>query len=360
MKQLFFTPGPSQLYPTVKGHITKALRANILSISHRSKQYQAIQEQTVGAIRTLLTIPNSYHIFFVSSGTEAMERTIQNCVQHSSFHFVNGAFSQRFYTVAKELGKAVYAQSVPWGNGFPLSKTAVPKRCELICVTQNETSTGASIPIDEIHQLKRLNPHSLIAVDIVSSAPYVRLDYQTIDVAFFSVQKGFGLPAGLGAVIVSPQALEKAMYIREKNISIGSYHSFPSLLKESRQNQTPETPNVLGVYLLGKVCTDMATYGIDRVRQETEAKAELLYKYLDEHTAMGAFVKDTQFRSKTVIVGKVKEGSKTLIARLKAKGVVLASGYGKYKNSQFRIANYPAHSIANIKRLVKLISFARV
>jgi len=105
MKKIFFTPGPSQLYPTVEKHLAKGLSENLYSISHRSKLFQQIYLETTSNLKKLLKIPENYSIFFVSSGTECMERIVENCVEKYSFHFVNGAFSQRFYETAVELKK---------------------------------------------------------------------------------------------------------------------------------------------------------------------------------------------------------------------------------------------------------------
>ena len=75
------------------------------------------------------------------------------------------------------------------------------------------------IPAENIHKVAKQYPDKLIAVDAVSSAPYGDLDYRLLDIVFFSVQKLFGLPAGLGILIVSPRAIEKSeqLYlVREK------------------------------------------------------------------------------------------------------------------------------------------------
>lgn len=339
-----------------------------MSISHRGERFQKIYAEAVSNLRSLLDIPKTYKIYFLSSGTEAMERVIQNCVVKYSFHLVNGAFSKRFYKTALELSKNAKAYEVKAGEGFSarggpafgwdLDRLNIPKRTELICITQNETSTGVSIPAELIHELKKRNPDKLIAVDTVSSAPYVDLDYQKTDLVFFSVQKGFGLPAGLAVLIISPNAFEKANMIIKRGISIGSYHSFLSLEEYALKNQTPETPNVLAIYLLGKVCQDMigsARHRLAEIRRETEEKAELLYDFFEEKKGYKIFVKDKIFRSKTVIVVEVDGGSKRLVDRLKNKGLVISSGYGEYKENQIRIANFPAHSKSQIRKLLENI-----
>src|SRR5579884_2196118 len=105
MNKTFFTPGPSQLYPTIEKHISEALEQHIPSISHRSTKFKEIVKETVSNLRNVLTIPEDYHIFFLSSATEAMERVIENCVEKKSFHLVAGSFGDKFYEIAKDLKK---------------------------------------------------------------------------------------------------------------------------------------------------------------------------------------------------------------------------------------------------------------
>ncbi len=358
MKKIYFTPGPSQIYPTVAGHIADALKDNIPAISHRGEKFHEIYVDTQNSLRKLLKIPKEYKIFFLSSGTEAMERIIQNTVDKYSLHFVNGAFSQRFYQTAVELGKKPDKVEAKHGDGFNFGSVMIPKKTELLCFTHNETSSGVALPMEEIYKIKELNLDKLIALDTVSSAPYIEVDYKYIDLCFFSVQKGFGLPAGLGVLVVSPAAIEKYQYLARKKSPVGSYHAFDSLLLYDEKLETPETPNVLGIYLLGKVTQDMLKVGIRRIRGETEKKAELLYKGSggsDGLEGLAPFVKKERFRSHTVVVLETITDSLKIIDKLKKKGLVVGSGYKEFKNRHLRIANFPAHTIANIKRLIKEI-----
>jgi phosphoserine aminotransferase len=352
MKNIYFTVGPSQLYPTVKKHINSALENNISSITHRGSSFEALYLHTTSQLRLLLNIPNSHNIYFVSSGTECMERVIENTVQKDSFHFVNGSFSKRFYETAHELGKNPQIVEVPWGESFDFNKIKIPVATELICFTHNETSTGVMIPLNEIYGIKKKNPKKIIAMDVVSSAPYVNVDYTKVDIVFFSVQKGFGLPAGLSVLIVSPMSFEKSMSLDKKGISTGSYHSFKEMQKYALKNQTPETPNVLDIYLLGKVAEDMNKIGIINIRSEIEEKSEMIEEFIKESDYSYLAV-NKQIRSKTIHVVKIPEGSKVFIEKLKKKGIVISSGYKDLKETHVRIANFPAHSIKDIKKLLQ-------
>lgn len=343
MKRIFFTPGPAELYFTVESHIKKALIEQIPSISHRSAQFQSIFQEAEENLRNLLDLPDNYHVFFTGSATEIWERIIQNLVAERSYHYVNGAFSERFYRIAQELGRSPVVQTAPAGACVLVDPSKIPTDTELIAFTQNETSTGAAHPLEDIYQVRQSHPNAIVAVDAVSTLPFISLDYTQIDTAYFSVQKGFGLPAGLGVWLVNDRCLAKAEQLAQQQ-SIGSYHSLPSLLEKAQKQQTPETPNVLGIYLLAKVAGDMLTKGIDVIRNETKFKAGMMYQMLSEHPNFTPFVEHEAHRSKTVIVAETKNPSSKIIGELGKDQLLIGDGYGAFKGQHIRIANFPTHS----------------
>jgi phosphoserine aminotransferase len=353
--QINFTPGPSQLYFTVEGHMRTAFREGVPSLSHRSKKFEEFYKDTVTGLRELLNLPANYHIFFTGSATEIWERLLQNLVEENSFHLVNGSFSKRFFEVAQQLNKKPSKNEVVNGAGFS-SAIEVPDDAELIAATHNETSTGVSLPLEFIYDLKTKNPKALLTVDAVSSLPFPDFDYTKLDSVFFSVQKGFGLPAGLGVWMMNDACIAKAETLLSKGVSIGSYHNIPSLYTHSQKNQTPETPNVLSIYILAKVIEDMNRRGIKSIRKETEYKAALLYQTLDKHPHLSAFVKDQSFRSKTVVVAQCGDHTEKITTKLHAKGMQPGDGYGSAKKSQLRFANFPTHSKEQFELLVDTLS----
>jgi phosphoserine aminotransferase len=351
MKQLFFTPGPAELYFTVETHIKNALNEHVPSISHRSKAFEGIYREAVQNLKDLLELPDNYHIFFTGSATEIWERILENCVESQSYHYVNGAFSKRFYETALQLKKAPLHQQAADGSCSSVNTGDIPDTAELIAFTQNETSTGAAQPLSDIYAVREAFPDKLIAVDAVSSLPYIDIDYHKVDTVFFSVQKGFGLPAGLGVWLVNDRCLEKADQLAAKGLNIGTYHSLPSLLVKAQKNQTPGTPNVLGIYLLAKVTGDMLKKGIGRIRQESEYKAAVLYNLIEHHARFRPFVKEAKYRSGTVIVAETEALSSEIIQKLLERNIVIGAGYGTYKNQHIRIANFPTHSREKVEML---------
>lgn len=346
-----FTPGPSQLYFTVEDHVRTAFKEGVPSLSHRSKTFEGYYQHAVEGLRELLQLPAGFTISFTGSANEIWERILQNLVEEQSFHFVNGSFSKRFFEIATQLNKKPAKLEVPMGLGFS-DASVVPAGSELIAVTHNETSAGVSCPLSFIEQLKDSHPDSLIAVDAVSSLPYPAFNYSKIDSVFFSVQKGFGLPAGLGVWITNEKCLAKAEGLLAKGISIGSYHSLPTQHSHALKNQNPETPNVLGIYLLGKVVEDMNRRGISNIRKETDYKAALLYQTLQQSSVAKPFVQDQQYQSKTVIVADCGDNTEKITKALQAQGMQPGDGYGAARKTQLRFANFPTHSKEQYELLV--------
>jgi phosphoserine aminotransferase len=349
-----FTPGPSQLYFTVDTHVRQAFRDGVPSLSHRSKEFEKISKSTTEGLKELLGIPQDFHVFFVGSATEIWERTIQNLVDEQSLHFVNGAFSKRFYEIATQLGKSASKVEAPLGQIFE-SNYNIDSTPELIALTHNETSTGTMLSMDFINEFRTQFPESIIVVDAVSSLPYPQFNFSKIDSVFFSVQKGFGLPAGLGVWVVNDRCIAKAEFLLSKGISIGTYHNLPTLLSNAKKNQTPETPNVLSIYLLGKVVEDFLRRGISIIRKETEYKAAIFYKAITAHSLTQPFVKDPKSRSQTVLVAETGLHTESIRKQLESHGLYPGDGYGEQKKTQLRFANFPTHSKETYERLVDLL-----
>ncbi len=348
-----FTPGPSQLYFTVEDHVRKAFRDGIPSLSHRSKAFEAISKQAIDGLKQLLELPEGFHILFTGSATEIWERSVQNLVAESSLHFVNGSFSKRYHEIATQLGKHARKIDAQAGLGFDsYSPTSAP---ELIALTHNETSTGVSLPLDFIHSFRSHHPDALVVVDAVSSLPYPKFDYSKIDSVFFSVQKGFGLPAGLGVWLVNERCIAKAEKLQQQGINIGTYHNLPTLIANAKKNQTPETPNVLAIYLLAQVVDDFLRRGVNIIRKETEYKAALLYQALQSNKMAKPFVTDKAIQSQTVIVAETSNNTEAVVQHLTKHNLHPGDGYGDRKKSQLRFANFPTHSKETFETLVDLL-----
>lgn len=350
---IYFTAGPSQIYPTVPQHLQRAVEEGVLSISHRSSRFTDIHAHMERGLRAVLDIPADYHVFLFSSATEVWERIAQNCIARESFHLVNGSFSASFADTVRRYGKTAHVHQVPDFEGFDIGSIAVPEAAELIAAIGNESSTGVMMPTTDLRLLRERFPEKLIVVDAVSAVPTWRVDISLLDGLYFSVQKGFGLPAGLGVLVLSPRLLERGLELERAGQVVGSYHRWGKLHEFSQKQQTPATPNVLGIYLLAQVCADMQPRMAEIMAAHAE-KNRLLCDFIAQRPDLDFAVADPRHRSNTVIVARhTFSDGKAYIKGLAAKGYEVGSGYGKFVDAQIRISNFPATSVADVEGLLK-------
>ena len=118
MSKKYFTVGPTELAEGISDNYSYAVKNNLFSVSHRSKEFEDIYSNTVESLKKLLGIPDDFYVFFLSSATECMERIIQNLVEKKSYHFINGYFAERFFNISKQLGKETDFIKCDYGNDF--------------------------------------------------------------------------------------------------------------------------------------------------------------------------------------------------------------------------------------------------
>lgn len=350
---IFLTPGPTKTQSKLPLWMSQALTQNVASQSHRSLWFEELFSDICKKLKKLCNIPQEYEIAFSGSATEIWERSIQNLVNKESFHIINGEFSQRHSNFSKMLGKNNVEYFIDLDFNGSFSQIKIPLDAELICLAQNETSTGMMIPSTEIAKVKENYPEKLISLDIVSAIPQINTDFSLIDVAYFSVQKGFGLPAGLGVVILSPRAINRSIEL-QKIHTVGSYHSFPNLIEHAKKYQTPETPNVLAMWLLSKALDEYLEEGIFNLRKRTLNQFHILTDELSK-LGMNSMIQSKDYQSSSVLAlsafGKAKEVRK----KLEQAGIQVGSGYGKYADAAIRVANFPMHTSEDHQRLISAL-----
>ena len=332
-----FYPGPSRVYPEIPLFVQDAYDAGILSINHRSHEFEAIYASIVSLLKSKLLIPDDYTILFASSATECWEIIAQSLLEKKSCHFYTGAFGEKWWQYTKKLKPEAVGKALELNKEISAKGLSVPAGTELICLTQNETSNGTQVVNEKIKEIRSAHPHQLIAVDATSSMAGIYLNFSSADIWFASVQKCFGLPAGLGIMICSPQAVEKGLKMNEKQ----HYNSFPFLISMAAKNQTTYTPNVLGFYLLMRVMEMVP--GIREVERGISKRYDNYNDFFLSYNKIKFLVDNDQVRSKTVLV---LEGEEQWIASIKkeakSEGIVLGNGYGAWAGNTFRIANFPA------------------
>lgn len=340
-----FYPGPSRTYDEIPKYVKDAHRKGIVSISHRSEEFMEICQKTVELLKEKLNVPNNYTVFFASSATECWEIIAQSLITKTSSHYYNGSFGEKWYEYTKRL--------VPGATGIPFEKEKrliVAPTSKFICLTQNETSNGTELSASLLRSIRKNNPDSIIAIDATSSMAGVELPIKTADVWFASVQKCFGLPAGLAIMICSTKAIDRMKSINEKN----HYNSLVFMNEMMARWQTPYTPNVLGIYLLMRVLKKVKP--IRQVDKKITTRATEWVEFFKQSQNLKLYIRNAAVRSRTVLTISCDPDLISVIKKTaKGKGILLGDGYGALKKDTFRIANFPAIKQKEIKTLKQLL-----
>lgn len=346
-----FYPGPSRVHTEIPDYVKDACQKGVLSINHRSEEFMQISEKTILLLKKKLHIPNEHTVFYTTSATECWEIIAQSLVTRRSFHIFNGAFGQKWFDYTKKIASGV--RSYPFG----LNEIVNPNKLKfgssggIICITQNETSNGTQVSNELIRKIKENNEKHLIAIDATSSMGGISLDFNAADIWLASVQKCFGLPAGLGILVCSPAAMAAAEKVNERN----HYNSLPFMGDMIMKFQTPFTPNVLNIYLLMRVME--ASEDIEVIHKKILKRFQQWLVFLETQTKLRHLVENHEARSYTVIPVSAEEKMITKIkSRARQKGILLGEGYGELKPSTFRIANFPAIKKKEIKALQEFLS----
>ncbi|MBL3656699.1 aminotransferase class V-fold PLP-dependent enzyme [Fulvivirga sediminis] len=346
-----FYPGPSRVDENIPAYVQAAYDKGILSINHRSDAFMKMCAKTVGLLKDRLNIPESYTIFFTSSATECWEIIAQSIIDTNSYHFYSGAFGEKWFDYTKKINPYAIGYQFDQEQELKTGELDLSSETGLICITQNETSNGTQISNARIGKLRKKYPNHLIGVDATSSMAGAALNFSNADIWYASVQKCFGLPAGLGIMVCSPNAIAKAQELKKGN----HYNSLTFMIDKMRDYQTSYTPNVMGIYLLMRVMESRKEIlkVEKKLKKRFKAYAELVDDASEDYTWL---IENEDVRSNTVLVIK---GDPDKVQELKEKaaqeGIILGNGYGANKVDSFRIANFPAIKKDEVKTLKKFL-----
>jgi aspartate aminotransferase-like enzyme len=274
-----------------------------------------------------------------------MEGAIRNLVARKVLNCMCGAFSDKWFDVARRCGKEAEPLQVPWGS--PIRAEAVDRqlatgRFDALTLIHNETSTGTMSPLAEIAALKRKYPDVMFIVDTVSSMTAVPLQFDAlgIDVLLAGTQKAFALPPGLAVFVCSPAALAKAATLPDR----GYYFDFVEFQKNAEQHMTPSTPSIGHVYALASKLDEFFAEGLET----RYARHRQTNQMVGNWAARNGFTlfPEPGFESVTLtcINNGARPGGRVIdVARLqklvKDQGFLIDGGYGKIKGTTFRISN---------------------
>ncbi len=343
-----FYPGPSKIYPQVNTYLQEAAQSGILGVNHRSPAFVAMAQNAISLLKEKLNIPADYWIFFTSSATECWEILAQSLIKQKSLHVFNGAFGEKWWQYTQKLKaqpEYIKACTFELDQVLELAQVAdhYTEEAEMICLTHNETSNATALSNEIIAEIKQAFPESLIAVDATSSLGGAMLEIENADIWYASVQKCLGLPAGMAVMCCSPRAIERALAIGENQ----HYNSLVFMIENMEKFQTTHTPNLLNIYLLGRVMAQVPP--IKQVAERLALQAGYFYELFEDIALLQPLVSNPLARSQTVLAWQSSEQNiKEIKEKALKQNIILGNGYNSWKNTTFRIANFPAISAQDI------------
>jgi phosphoserine aminotransferase len=340
-----FYPGPSKIYPQIGQYLQDAVAEGILSQNHRSQAFMDMLKDCFALFKQKLNIPIDYHVYFTSSATECWEIVAQSFTAKGSLHIYNGAFGQKWFEYSRKIvGDNTFDIPFDFEENIPILETDTSKY-DVLCITQNETSNATQVDVSQIPSAE-----ALIAFDVTSSIGGIALDWTKGDIWLASVQKCLGLPAGLGVMICSPKAIKQAEIIGERK----HYNSFLFVHENFEKYQTHYTPNVLSIYLLKRVMEQVEN--IEIISKKLKARNQEFCQFIEQETVWRLLVGNETVRSDTVIALEgVSDAIKVVKQKAKEAGITLGNGYGNWKETTFRIANFPAIEDWEFERLMEVL-----
>jgi aspartate aminotransferase-like enzyme len=252
-------------------------------------------------------------------------------------------------------GRNVTRYEEPWGAVHSLDKLdnyLSKGGFRAITVTHSETSTGALNDVRAISDLAHSHG-ALCMIDSVSGAggAELRFDEWALDFVLTGSQKAIALPPGLAFGVAS----EEMVTLAEGAANRGVYFDIVEMEKFAKGNQVPATPAFSLMYALEVQLDAIAKEGIEaRWRRHSEMLAATDL-WIDESAARTGKkwrnIVAKGSRSPTVSTIELPAGitGKDFAAKVKQRGVTVATGYGKLAATTFRIGHMGDHTVATLQ-----------
>ena len=319
---------------------------SVMEMSHRSKDFENILDEAEKDIRTLMNIPENYKVLFLQGGGCTQFAMIpMNLMKNKvADYIVTGQWSKKAAAEAKIFGTVnEVASSADKNFSYipDLSDLNISENADYVYICQNETVHGTTI-----RNLPNTKGKVLVA-DVSSMFLSEPVDVSKYGIIWGGVQKNVG-PAGVTIVI-----------IREDLIRDDVLPFTPTMMKYKTHADNKSlfnTPPCYNIYICGLVFKWLLKLGgTSEMKKINEAKAKILYDYLD---ASKIFHGTVEKKDRSLMNVPFVTGSKELDAEF-----VAAADKAGFKNIKghrsvggMRASLYNAMPIEGVKALVNFMA----
>lgn len=323
----------------------KASGMSVMEMSHRSKTYDSIIKEAETDLRELMNIPSNYKVLFLQGGASLQFAAIPMNLMKNGIadYIVTGEWAKKAYQEACMYGKANKIASsedktfsyIPDCSDLPISEQA-----DYVYICENNTIYGT-----KFKTLPNTKGKPLVA-DVSSCFLSEPVDVTNYGVIYGGVQKNIG-PAGVVIVI-----------IREDLITDDVLPGTPTMMKfktHSDAQSLYNTPPAYGIYICGKVFKWIKNMGgLDAMKAHNEAKAKILYDYLDQSKLFkGTVVKEDRSLMNVPFITGNDALDEKFIKEAKAAGFDSLKGHRSVGG--MRASIYNAMPIEGVEKLVEFM-----
>lgn len=246
---------------------------SVMEMSHRSKVYDEIIKDAEADLREIMNIPDNYKVLFLQGGASQQFAAVpMNLMKNKKAgYIVTGQWAKKAFQEAKLYGEAVeLASSADETFSYipDCSDLDIADDLDYVYICENNTIYGT-----KFKTLPNTKGKDLVS-DVSSCFLSEPIDVSKYGVVYGGVQKNIG-PAGVVIAI-----------IREDLITDDVLEGTPTMLKWKTQADNDSlynTPPCYGIYICGKVFKWIKKMGgLTAMKEHNEAKAKILYDFLDE------------------------------------------------------------------------------
>jgi phosphoserine aminotransferase len=349
-----FGVGPS-LVPISSLQALLDTGTKLIGTSHRKPAVQELCKEVQDGLKEYFQLPVGYEVVMGNGGATFLFDMIGlGLVKKSSLHFTTGEFSSKWFrSHAKIPFVSTHEVRAELGTGL---NPEVSSEHDMICCTLNETSTGVMI-----NSIPEVGANTILAVDATSGAGQIPIDFNKVDLYFFSPQKVFASEGGFYIAIMSPKALARAKELYDRGTYAPEVMSWKHAIDNSLKSQTYNTPAISTIFFLNEQIKTMNKLGEKEVFRMAKAKADLVYNWAQKKDYLSCYIKEEEFRSIAVATINLddKYNAIELANSLRAQGVVYdIDAYRKLGLNQFRISLFHNITIEDLEKLTLIISDA--
>ena len=322
---------------------------SVMEMSHRSKWFEEIIQNTEASLRRLMQIPDNYKVgFFQGGATQQFAMVPLNFMTTGKADYiVTGNFSNLAAKEAAKFGEAkVVASSKDKNFTYIPDVSAIPydSDASYIHICQNNTIFGTQYV--EIPQVEGIP----LVADMSSMILSRPVDVTKYGCIYFGVQKNVA-PAGMAIAIIREDLLGHAAD------TVPTMMNYTTLInKDSMYN----TPPCWCIYMTGLVLDylEHEVGGLAAMQQINEAKAKVLYDYLDSQNFYKNPV-EPRYRStmNVTFTSPDPDTDKKFCAEATAAGLVNLKGHRLVGG--MRASIYNAMPPAGIDKLVEFMEAFR-